>query len=403
MAASVIVAGAGPVGAVLALSLARSGLSVTLVEAETAINDAPRAATVHPSTLDMLGDLGLMDDIVARGLVCRYFDHWDRPARTLTARFDHELLRGDTAHPFVVQIEQHKIVGMVLDRLRSAGNVDVRLGTRVTDFTQDAAGVTVTVEGPDGAPERLTADYLVGADGGRSTVRKLAGIEFEGYTWPERFLVLTTAFDFQAEWDCSFRSYFADPDEWVNLFKVAGDDGRGRWRAVFATAEDETDEEALSDEVVTRRLSRLANGANPADQLLHRNIYRVHQRVAVTFRSGRVFLAGDAAHVNNPIGGLGMNCGIHDATELAETLVTAGTAADDAALEVYNARRRPLNIEFIQQQTIANKKRLEETDPEQRAARAAELAATAADPERHRQFLLRSSLLASVAKARTLA
>ena len=404
MAASVIVAGAGPVGAVLALALARAGLRVTLVEAETAINDAPRAATVHPSTLDMLGNLGLMDEIMARGLVCRYFDYWDRPSRTLTARFDHEVLRGDTAHPFVVQIEQHKIVGMVLDRLAAAGNVDVRLGTMVTDFSQDAAGVTVTVTaGPGGSQERLTADYLVGADGGRSTVRKLANIEFEGYTWPERFLVLTTAFDFQAEWDCSFRSYFADPDEWVNLFKVAGDDGRGRWRAVFATAEEESDEDALSDEAVGQRLSRLANGANPADQLLHRNIYRVHQRVASTFRSGRLFLAGDAAHVNNPIGGLGMNCGIHDAIELAETLTSARDADDDARLEVYNTRRRPLNIEFIQQQTIANKKRLEEKDPQQRAARAADLAATAADPERHRQFLLRSSLLASVAKAKTLA
>jgi 3-(3-hydroxy-phenyl)propionate hydroxylase len=404
MAASVIVAGAGPVGAVLALALARAGLRVTLVEAETAINDAPRAATVHPSTLDMLADLGLMDEIVARGLVCRYFDYWDRPSRTLTARFDHEVLRGDTAHPFVVQLEQHKIVGMVLDRLAAAGNVDVRLGTMVTDFSQDAAGVTVTVTaGPGGRQERLTADYLVGADGGRSTVRKLADIEFEGYTWPERFLVLTTAFDFQAEWDCSFRSYFADPDEWVNLFKVAGDDGRGRWRAVFATAEEESDEDALSDEAVARRLSRLANGANPADQLLHRNIYRVHQRVATTFRSGRVFLAGDAAHVNNPIGGLGMNCGIHDAIELAETLTSARDADDDARLEVYNTRRRPLNIEFIQQQTVANKKRLEEKDPRQRAARAADLAATAADPERHRQFLLRSSLLASVARAKTLA
>jgi 3-(3-hydroxy-phenyl)propionate hydroxylase len=404
MAASVIVAGAGPVGAVLALALARAGLRVTLVEAETAINDAPRAATVHPSTLDMLGNLGLMDEILARGLVCRYFDHWDRPSRTLIARFDHEVLRGDTAHPFVVQIEQHKIVGMVLDRLAAAGNVDVRLGTTVTDFSQDATGVTATVTaGPGGRQERLTADYLVGADGGRSTVRKLANIEFEGYTWPERFLVLTTAFDFQAEWDCSFRSYFADPDEWVNLFKVAGDDGRGRWRAVFATAEEEPDEDALSDEAVGQRLSRLANGANPADQLLHRNIYRVHQRVASTFRSGRLFLAGDAAHVNNPIGGLGMNCGIHDAIELAETLTSARDADDDARLEVYNTRRRPLNIEFIQQQTVANKKRLEEKDPRQRAARAADLAATAADPERHRQFLLRSSLLASVARAKTLA
>jgi len=402
MTAKVIVAGAGPVGAVLALALARGGLQVTLLESERVIEDSPRAATVHPSTLDMLGDLGLMNEVLARGLVCRYFDHWDRPSRTLIARFDHDVLRDDTAHPFVVQIEQHKIVGMVLARLGSFDDVDVRLGSRITGFEQDVSRVTVTAE-RDGETEQLTADYLIGTDGGRSTVRKLAGIEFEGYTWPERFLVLTTAFDFQAEWDCSFRSYFADPDEWVNLFKVAGDDGLGRWRAVFPTTLDEADEDALSDAAIARRLSKLALGANPAAQLLHRKLYRVHQRVATSFRAGRVFLAGDAAHVNNPIGGLGMNCGIHDAVELASVLTEAGPSADHAALDRYNTRRRPLNVEFIQQQTIANKKRLEEKDPAQRQARAADLAATAADPRRHRQFLLRSSLLASVAKAKTLA
>ena len=343
-----------------------------------------------------------MDEVVARGLVCRYFDHWDRPSGTLIARFDHEVLRGDTAHPFVVQIEQHKLVDMALRRLAAFDTVDVRLGTRVTRFTQDGTGVTVTAEG-GGEAEVLPAGYLVGTDGGRSTVRKLADIEFEGYTWPERFLVLTTGFDFQAEWDCSFRSYFADPDEWVNLFKVAGDDGRGRWRAVFPTTADEPDDVALSDAAIARRLSRLARGASPADQLLHRKLYRVHQRVATSFRAGRVFLAGDAAHVNNPIGGLGMNCGIHDAVELAEALTEVGQGVDEARLDRYNTRRRPLNIEFIQQQTIANKKRLEEKDPRQREARAADLAATAADPQRHREFLLRSSLLASVAKARTLA
>lgn len=402
MAADVIVVGAGPVGAVLTLALARGGLRVTLLEAESAIDDSPRAATVHPSTLDMLAELGLMDEVAARGLVCRYFDHWDRPSGTLIARFDHDVLRDDTAHPFVVQIEQHKIVDMVLRRLASLDGADVRLGTRVTGITQDGSRVTVTAE-HGGEADTLSASHLVGTDGGRSTVRKLAGIGFEGYTWPERFLVLTTGFDFQTEWDCSFRSYFADPGEWVNLFKVAGDDGRGRWRAVFPTAAEEPDDAALSDAAVARRLSRLARGAGPVDQLLHRKLYRVHQRVATSFRAGRVFLAGDAAHVNNPIGGLGMNCGIHDAVELAEVLTAAARGPAESLLDRYNARRRPLNIEFIQQQTIANKKRLEEKDAWQRKARAADLAATAADPRRHREFLLRSSLLASVAKARTLA
>jgi 3-(3-hydroxy-phenyl)propionate hydroxylase len=399
MTTRLVVVGAGPVGAVLALSAAQRGLEVTLIEAETVIDDSPRAATVHPSTLEILGDLGLMDDVLDQGLVARYFDHWDRPSRTLIARLDHDLLRDVTRYPYVVQIEQHKLVRMVLDRLATFDTVEVHLGTTVTGIEQDASGVVVAAE-RDGERERFTGDYVIGTDGGRSTVRKSQAIEFEGYTWPERFLVLTTAFDFQAEWDCTFRNYFADPEEWVNLFKIAGDDGLGRWRAVFPAPADETDEEAMSDAAVSRRLSRLAIDADPAAQLMHRKIYRVHQRVAASFRAGRVFLAGDAAHVNNPIGGLGLNCGIQDAVEFVDAAVDVDHGADEDRLDLYEARRRPLNIEFVQGQTIANKKRLEEKDPAQRRLRAEELAATAADPVRHRAMLMRSSLLESVEKAK---
>lgn len=399
MATRIVVVGAGPVGAVLALAAARQGLEVTLLEAGTAVDESPRAATLHPSTLEMLGELGLMDEVVERGLVARYFDHWDRPSRSLIARLDHGLLADVTPYPFVVQLEQHKLQRMALARLAGYDTVDIHLGATVTGIDQDATGVVVTAE-RDGETERFTGDYAVGTDGGRSTVRKSQGIAFDGYTWPERFLVLTTTFDFQAEWDCSYRNYFADPEEWVNLFKVAGDDGRGRWRAVFPAPADETDEEAMSDAAVHRRLSRLSEHGDPAADVVHRKTYRVHQRVAASFRSGRVFLAGDAAHVNNPIGGLGLNCGIHDAVEFAAAVTEVDRGADDVRLDLYERRRRELNIEFVQQQTVANKKRLEETDPEQRRLRAAELAATAADPVRHRAMLMRSSLLDSVGKAR---
>jgi 3-(3-hydroxy-phenyl)propionate hydroxylase len=402
MPQTLVVVGAGPVGCVLALSAAQRGFRVVLVEAETVVDETPRAATAHPSTLAMLGEMGLMDDVIARGLVARYFDFWDRSTRTLIARMDHETLRDLTPYPFVVQIEQHKIVKMVLARLAAFDTVEVHLGATVTGFQQDEKGVVAYAE-RDGAKLRLAGDYLIGTDGGRSTVRKGLGIEFEGYTWPERFLVLTTLFDFQQVFPgCSYRNYLADPDEWVNLFKVAGNETNGRWRAVFPTEVDETDEQALSDEAVRRRLGRLAVDANPAEQLIHRKLYKVHQRVAASFRQGRAFLAGDAAHVNNPIGGLGLNCGIHDAVELLDTLGAVAGGADDALLDRYEARRRTLNIEFVQQQTVTNKQRLEEKDPEKRKVRFDELAAIAADPERERQFLMRSSLLQSVTKSQTI-
>ncbi len=399
MTGQVGIVGAGPVGVVAAVACARKGMRVTLFEAEREIDHSPRAATTHPSTLEMLAELGLLEEFQSLGLVARHFQFWDGATKKLVAQFDHEALRDETPYPFVVQTEQHKLCELGLRRLAAMGNVELRLGTSITDVAQDPAGARVTTSGA----EQHVFDYVIGCDGGRSTVRRCLNIAFEGYTWPERFLVLTTLFDFQAALGCCPRSYISDPQEWTNLFKVMGDDLKGRWRAVFPARENESDEQAFSDAAVRRRLGKLVDH-HPMGLVAHRNIYRVHQRVAKSFRKGRVFLAGDAAHVNNPVGGLGLNCGIHDAMELAETLhrVASGQAGEEL-LDRYERRRRPLNIEYVQQQTVANKKRLEERDPKVRQAHFDELRGTAADPVLHRRFLRRTSLIESVRKAREIA
>jgi 3-(3-hydroxy-phenyl)propionate hydroxylase len=396
----IVIAGCGPVGVIAALACAQHGYAVTLLEAETKIDDNPRAATTHPSTLEMIARVGLIDAFIQEGLVARYFQFWDKPARAKVVEFDHDVLRDETPYPFVVQTEQHKLARMGIERLKTFTDTDVRFATRVTGVTQDAEGAIVTAEGPNGR-EMFPADYVIGADGGRSTIRKALDIEFEGFTWPERFLVLTTLDDFQELLPgCCYRNYLADPDEWTNLFKVAGDDGKGRWRAVFPTRVEESDDEALGDTSTYARLQRvypLARGYN----VVHRNLYKVHQRVAATFHKGRVFLAGDSAHVNNSVGGLGLNGGIHDAMELVDALhqVIAKQASDNL-FDRYTRRRRTLNIEFVQEQTILNKKRLEERDPKARQRRFDELRAIADDPAQHKEFLLCTSLLASVRKAR---
>ena len=188
----------------------------------------------------------------------------------------------------------------------------------------------------------------------------------------------------------------------MNLFKVAGDDGKGRWRACFPAQIDETDDHALSDEAIHGRIQR-AFPKSGSYTLVHRNLYKTHQRVAARFRVGRIFLAGDAAHVNNPIGGLGLNCGIHDAIDLADTLHQFVTGcADESLLDRYERRRRTTNIEFVQEATIANKKRLEESDPKVRRANLDELRARSEDPARHKQFLMRTSLIESVRKAESI-
>jgi len=226
---NVVVVGAGPVGTVAALACARFGHKVTLLEAATRVDDSPRASTTQPPTLEILAELGLIDEYIAQGLVARTFQFWDRGTRRLIAEFDFERLRGETAYPYVVQTEQHKLALMGIARLGGLG-ATVRMASRVIDLAQDASGVTVQTEHGE-----LRADYVIGCDGGRSTVRKSLGIEFEGFTWPERFLVVTTRFDFAAALGCCYRNYMADPEEWTNLFKVAGDDLKGRWRAVFNT------------------------------------------------------------------------------------------------------------------------------------------------------------------------
>ena len=395
----IVIAGGGPVGVVTALALARQGLEVRLFEAEARVNDSPRAATTHAATLEILENLGLVEEVTRRGLIEPKFRIWDRASRTIIAEFDFGVLKNDTRYPYVVQCEQHKLANIALDRLRALPNVAVEFSARVGDFEQFDDRVEVEVETANGS-RRVSASYLIGADGGRSTVRKGLEIEFEGYTHPERFLVLTTTYPFGTEFaECS-RNYFSDPDEWAALFKVTGDDGNGLWRVVFPTRLMESEEEAFEEAAVQARLQRFFPKPGPYP-VVHRNIYNVHQRVAAAFRRGRAFLAGDSAHVNNPLGGLGLNFGIHDGVELSSLLgrVIRREVPPDV-LDLYDRFRRPLNVEYVQQQTIANKKRLEEKDPAMRAKSNASLRAIAADPAAHRAYLLRASLIDSVRKRR---
>jgi 3-(3-hydroxy-phenyl)propionate hydroxylase len=393
----ILVAGGGPVGVIMALALARQGIPVHVLEAEARVNDSPRAATTHAATLELLDDLGLVDEVARRGLIEPKFRIWDRASRKLIVEFDFGVLKNDTHFPYVIQCEQHKLANMAIERLRGYPHARVEFSARITAVEQFDDRVEVMVDGPLGGP-KLTGSYLVGADGGRSTVRKSLDIEFEGYTHPERFLVLTTTFLFDSEYAQCSRNYFSDPDEWCALFKVTGDDGTGLWRVLFPTRLQETDEQAVHEESVQGRLQRFFPKRGPYP-VVHRNMYNVHQRVAASFRKGRVFLAGDAAHVNNPLGGLGLNFGIHDAVELSALIGRVLChEAPHSILDQYDQFRRPLNIEFVQQQTISNKKRLEEKDPAVRAKNNEALRMTAADPVAHRAYLLRASLIDSVRK-----
>ena len=391
----VVISGGGPVGLICAYALARRGVTVTVLDQNSELQDDPRAATTHPATLELLDGLGVIDQVIEQGLIAEDFEFWDRPTGEKIATFDHAVLVDDTKFPFVVQCEQFKLAKIFLAKLQDETSVTVLFNHDVTGFDHTADGVTVTASTPDGE-KTFEGDWLIGADGGRSVVRKSAGIGFEGFTWAERFLVLSTPFDFKAERGMSFRNYIADPDEWCNCFKVAADGPPGLWRLVFP-ADPEADEEALlADDFVQEKMQKFFRRDSDYD-IVHRNLYNVHQRVASTFRLGRILLAGDSAHVNNSIGGMGLNGGIQDAVNLTDKLAAVIIDGEDERLmDLYDKQRRTYAVEFVQEQTIANKKRLEATDPEARAANMKNLREMAGDPAKARNFLLGATMISAM-------
>lgn len=391
----VVISGGGPVGLICAYALARRGVTVTVLDQNSELQDDPRAATTHPATLEVLDGLGVIDQVIEQGLVAEEFEFWDRPTGEKVATFDHAALADDTKFPFVVQCEQFKLAKIFLAKLQREDTATILFNHDVTAIDHTPDGVTVTATTTDGV-QTFEGDWLIGADGGRSVVRKFAGIAFEGFTWAERFLVLSTPFDFQAERGMSFRNYIADPDEWCNCFKVAADGPPGLWRLVFP-ADPEADEEALlADNFVQEKMQKFFKRDSDYD-IVHRNLYNVHQRVASTFRLGRVLLAGDSAHVNNSIGGMGLNGGIQDAVNLTDKLAAVIVDGEDENLmDLYDKQRRTYAVEFVQEQTIANKKRLEATDPEARATNMQNLREMAGDPAKARNFLLGASMITAM-------
>jgi len=404
----VIVSGCGPVGAVLALALVRKGIPVTLIEQLGDAAEDQRAATIHPPTVEMLVALGLeaemFSDAPSGGMAAPLFHFRDRASGELIAVFDIGLLKGEVPYPYIVQWEQYKLVHAALPHIAASGVGEVRFSTKLVGLAQTADGVEATVINGVGETERLRAKYLIGADGGSSTVRRLAAIAFEGFTWPERFIKIGTSFDFGATGRgyCT-RNYFSDPDEWINLFKVKGYGPPGIWRGVFPVPEGESDEQALSMAGIQRRLQGIHQNSGEYD-VPYCALYAVHQRVAETFNKGRVLLAGDCAHVNNPIGGMGMNGGIHDAVNLAEKLADVWfDRAEPSVFERYTRQRRKAQVDYVQAQTIQNKRSLEEKDPAIRRKNLDELRRTSEDIALHKRFLYRASLFDSLNAANAVA
>ena len=388
----VLIAGAGPVGLVAANVLADAGVPVGVFESEPRLPETLRGSTFQPPTLDMLDRLGVAAPMIEMGRKAPKVQYRDRQGWAV--EFDFGLIADCTAHPYRLQCEQFKLTRLLAERLARFPHARLEYSSPVVGVEQDADSVTVVIEGAAGL-RRERGSWLVGADGGRSRVRAALGLKLEGFTWEERYVVISTAFDFDRALPgiCEV-NYYADPEEWYMLLHVPE-----LWRALMPVSPQETDEAITSPAGMERRMQRICSRPGRYD-IAHCSIYAVHQRVADRYRAGRAFLAGDAAHLNNPLGGMGMNGGIHDAFSLAENLVAMlRDGKGEECLERYERQRRPIALEYINEISIANKRNLETRDPAEQRRWRESMDRTAGNRAQAREYLKRASMIASLQKA----
>ncbi len=392
----VVVSGAGPAGVVVANRLAQAGIDVLLAEAGPSCPEDMRASTFHPPTLDMMEELGFLGALEDQGLKAPIYHYRNRRTGEVLS-FDLTEIADVARHPYRLQCEQYKLARLGAAELDAHPHGKVLFSRRIVHFEQDSTGVTVNLEAPFGI-ESVRADYLIGADGANSIVRKWLGVEFEGFTYPEKFLTLSTEWPLEQHFDHLAKvNYMADAQEWCVLLRVPT-----LWRVLVPATEAEPDEVLLADGKKNAVFDGLM-GDGASVETYHRTIYRVHQRVAQKYNHGRVLLIGDAAHLNNPLGGFGMNSGVHDAWNLADKLtrILKEGAEAQPLLDHFDRQRRTVMNEFVQAQTIANKKAMESEDGQR--DHQAKLQSILVDDEARRGYLLQQAMIKSLEREAAIA
>jgi 3-(3-hydroxy-phenyl)propionate hydroxylase len=392
----VVVAGAGPVGTVMATLLAKAGIDVILLESGENCAMDLRASTFHPPTLEMLEEIGITSTLLEKGLKAPIY-HWRDRQSGQVVEFDLSELEDVTRHPYRIQCEQYHLSRALADGLEKIAKADVRFNRKLLSFEQDEAGVSVFIESAH-AIEHIRCDWLIGADGANSLVRKWLGIQFDGFTYPEKFLCLTTETELADHLpNLALVNYVSDPQEWLVLLRVPS-----LWRVLVPADDAMSDDELRSDTIKTGIFDRLI-GNGDAVQTQHRTLYRVHQRVAQSFAQGRVALIGDAAHLNNPLGGFGMNSGIHDAFELfaaLEPIINGRAKSPDISL--FERRRRTVTHDFTQAQTMQNMEYMKVGNGSAHQQRRKDMEAIRDNDDRRRAYLMRQAMFDSLAQARAI-
>ncbi|MBN8829888.1 MAG: FAD-dependent monooxygenase [Sphingomonadales bacterium] len=370
-AGDVLIVGAGPVGVFSALALAQTGVSVTLIEAGPKILDSPRNAVLMPSTILIFQELGILPEVEELAIPVTTF------ALHVPGYGEKFLLRYPEMFGWPIDrqlhVGQHLFTGVGLEHARRAG-VDVRFDTALVGLRQTGDHVIAQVES-GGERQELRAKWLIGADGGRSTVRGLMNVTFDGFTWDNRFVATNIYLPFE-RYGYEPANFICDPVYGGVVALLSKD---GLWRVTYQ------EDAALPGETFMERLPERFDRILPkgADYVIDSaSPYALNQRAASSLREGRVLLAGDAAHVTNPNGGMGLTGGIWDAMVLSDVLgaVVRGEA-DEAILDAYSKERLRVFWEVASASAVENKRMQERTDPAERERDIEGFRALANDPE----------------------
>ena len=384
----VTIIGAGPSGLALAWWLVEQGVSVTVLEREIAIPRDMRASTFHPATLDLLTDSGLATELIERGTVVPQWQYLIHESGERVV-FDMAHLSEMTAHPFRFQCEQFQLTELLAEKLANQPLCELRLGATLQSVIPGESQVTVQYQSA-GEDSVNVCDWLIAADGASSQVRKSLGLDFDGQIFPKTSITLVLEHPFEDDIPNLLGvNYVWLPDRHYSLMRL-----RNTWRLTYSPEQDQDIESALSDAVAQTHIARVSPRASGA-AILTRNYYTLHQRCLARFCHGRTLFIGDAAHLNSPAGGMGMNSGIHDARSLADHLVPVINGDDPSLLERYDRRRRTIAQEEVQRLSARNYARHRETEARKRVLIWNELQEIVSDPAKHRDYLLDAAMIRS--------